>query len=641
MSTAEQEPMKRSAKPISSEDKTPLPPKQSKSVTTVAVYPFCPEGRSYRPRQHPALIQSGSKSPLRRPYRDRTPFELISELAKGNFNSDSASYEDDDALEDHSVPPSQRLSLRIAQSLTLAANYDHTFSVEQLAARDFVMIDAFLRHNTYDGFRDAIAEATYTPTPADLNYPPVKKYTVYLLVQAYKALHTAIQKSKSLITDLSTHSEYWKSEEKLAELYEDLLALLYNIQTHRNTLSDLIIQHVLIPIEDNKEFVDILAHYNITINYIKLICATATAETATGFLTLKKINSAIARLHNITLESSLPAESIDHNDIPTVEGMRAVTGGPVPISPTPLEPETKSIPKPAPASTSTQLHIRSSTSVTTTAHSSTPQHVTVSVAPNDSLSASVCSSSQDRRSTRTVRTVRAVAVSRSPSAHSDKRKQKPAKESPSPSSSCKQSPRRQEKQPTPDLVCHFCKATGAHFSAGCPNIKSLSDRAITAVSDGKCLHCLKKHSPRYCRRDTPCLSRSPSAHSDKRKQKPAKKSPSPSSSRKQSQEKQPTPDLVCHFCKATGAHFSAGCPNIKSLSDRAITAVSDGKCLYCLKAHSPGYCKRDIPCRLCDSTEHHPALCPYSHYIVRDIGPDVDKFFSAMYVIYENYHRHH
>ncbi|KAK6011960.1 hypothetical protein OSTOST_22901 [Ostertagia ostertagi] len=382
-----------------------------------------------------------------------TPMELISELAKGNFNSDSASYEDDDASEDRSVPPSQRLSLRIAQSLTLAANYDHTFSVEQLAARDL---------------------------------------------------------------------------------------------THRNTLSDLIIPHVLNPIEDNKEFVDILAHYNITINYIKLICATATAETATGFLTLKKINSAIARLHNITLESSLPAESIDLNDIPTIEDMHAVTGGPIPISPTPLEPETKSIPKSAPATASTELHIRSSTSVTTTAHSSTPQQVTVSVAPNDSLSASVCSSSQDRGSTRTVRTVRAVAV-----------------------------------------------------------------------------------------------SRSPSAHSDKRKQKPAKKSPSPSSSRKQSQEKQPTPDLVCHFCKATGAHFSAGCPNIKSLSDRAITAVSDGKCLYCLKAHSPGYCKRDIPCRLCDSTEHHPALCPYSHYIVRDIGPDVDKFFSAMYVIYENYHRHH
>ncbi|KAK6032502.1 hypothetical protein OSTOST_01313 [Ostertagia ostertagi] len=290
------------------------------------------------------------------------------------------------------------------------------------------MIDAFLRHNIYDGFRDAIAEAAYTPTPADLNYPPVKKRT---------KLHTATQKSKSLITDLSTHPEYWKSEEKLAELYEDLLSLLHNIQTQRNTMSDLIIPHVLNPIEDNKEFVDILAHYNVTINYIniKLICATATAEAATGFLTLKKIDSAIARLHNITLESSLPAESIDLNDIPTIEDTRA-----------------------------------------------------------------------DHRPTRTVRTVRAVAVSLSLSAHSDKRKQKPAKNSPSPSSSRRQSSQRQEKQPTPDLVCHFCKATGAHFSAGCPNIKSLSDRAITAVSDGKCLYCLKAHSPGYCRRDTPVVS---------------------------------------------------------------------------------------------------------------------------------------
>ncbi|PIO60480.1 hypothetical protein TELCIR_18022 [Teladorsagia circumcincta] len=321
----EQDPMKRSAKPISSDDKTqkPLPAKQSKSTSTVGIpsgqstkdtdllatilelqqTTHCiPEGRSYRPLQHPALIQSGSKSPPRRPSRDRTPLELISELAKGNYNPEDISYEDDDNSEDRSVPLSQRLSLRIAQSLTLAANYDHTFSVEQLATRDYVMIDAFLRHNIYDGYREAIAEAAYTPTPADLNYPPVKNH--YLYGTAYSIIY----------------------------FYYDYCAFLYSTAGNR------------------------------------FGCATTF---------------------------------------------------------------------------------------------------------------------------------------------------------------------------------------------------------------------------------TVCLN----------------------------------------------TFLFSGLQNDKD--DRAIAAVSDGKCLYCLKTHSPGYCRRDIPCRLCDSTEHHPALCPYSHYLVRDIGPDVNKFFGAMYVLYENHHRHH
>ncbi|VDO20895.1 unnamed protein product [Haemonchus placei] len=77
-----------------------------------------------------------------------------------------------------------------------------------------------------------------------------------------------------------------------------------------------------------------LCHFNVTLTYIKIVCMTATGETAAGFLTfltLKKIDSAIARFHNITLESSLPAESIDLSDIPTIEEIHVVTGVPVPI----------------------------------------------------------------------------------------------------------------------------------------------------------------------------------------------------------------------------------------------------------------------------------------------------------------------
>uniref|UniRef100_A0A7I4Z0L3 Nucleic-acid-binding protein from transposon X-element n=1 Tax=Haemonchus contortus TaxID=6289 RepID=A0A7I4Z0L3_HAECO len=290
--------------------------------------------------------------------------------------------------------------------------------------------------------------------------------------------------------------------------------------------------------EDNKELVDMLYHFNVTLSYIKVVCSTATGETATGFLTLKKINSAIARLHNITLESSLPAESIDLSDIPTIEEMHAATGGPVPVLPTPLEsPETstaQAVRRTTQKSTS-DLHIRSSTFITTTRRTNTPPHhkkITVSLSPRTSPTPS---SSSRNRGTRTVCAVRTVSSSRSPDRH-----------------------RRQRMSPSR----------------------------------------LQRPSP--------------------------------------PREPQP-PDLVCHFCH--GNHYSAGCTEVKSLTDRAIRAVSFGKCLYCLKAHSPGYCKRNIACRVCDSTEHHPALCPLSYFLIRDIGPDVSKFFGAMYVLYENYHR--
>ncbi|XGW03194.1 hypothetical protein V3C99_014862 [Haemonchus contortus] len=555
-----QKTMKRSASPAESDEKssTPLPAKHVKSPvgiqsgqssatdSLVAVLTALQNTNSspssqnsfYRARVHPRLTNSGASAQLHRPYRERTPLELISALAKGNYDPDYVSYADDDASQDGSLPPDERLSLRIAQSLTIAANFEHTFSVEQLATRDYVMIDAFLRHAIYFSFRDCIVDDATLPTPADLDYPPVKKYSIYLIVQAYKGLHAANQKSKSFVKELSEHVEYWKSEEKLAELYEQLLAILYNIQNHRNTLTDLLIPNVLNPIEDNKELVDMLSHFNVTLCYIKVVCTTATGETATGFLTLKKINSAIARLHNITLESSLPAESIDLSDIPTIEEMHAVTGGPVPVSPSPLEsPETstaQAVRRTTQKSTS-DLHIRSSTFVTTTRRTNTPPHhkkITVSLTPRTSPTPS---SSSRNRGTRTVRAVRTVSPSRSPDRH-----------------------RRQ------------------------------------------------RMSPSRLRRPSP------------------------------PREPQP-PHLVCHFCQ--GNHYSAGCTEVKSLTDRAIRAVSVGKCLYCLKAHSPGYCKRNIACRVCDSTEHHPALCPLSYFLIRDIGPDVSKFFGAMYVLYENYHR--
>ncbi|VDO20897.1 unnamed protein product [Haemonchus placei] len=48
------------------------------------------------------------------PRCDRTPLELIYALAKGSYDPEFVLYADEDASQDRSLPPAERLSLRIA-----------------------------------------------------------------------------------------------------------------------------------------------------------------------------------------------------------------------------------------------------------------------------------------------------------------------------------------------------------------------------------------------------------------------------------------------------------------------------------------------------------------------------------------------
>ncbi|KAK5976635.1 hypothetical protein GCK32_001207 [Trichostrongylus colubriformis] len=176
------------------------------------------------------------------------------------------------------------------------------------------------------------------PLEADLVYPSVRHYSICLIVQACKGLHAANEKLKDLTTSTAQKPDFWKSEEKLADILEDYAMLLYNIQTQKNTLTDLLMPHVLNPIEDNKEFVDILSHYAITLPGIQLLLATATAETATGFINLRRINSALARLYDTPSAPAVPdvdvipptqAPSISFVPVPTTTSLYFVTSSPL------------------------------------------------------------------------------------------------------------------------------------------------------------------------------------------------------------------------------------------------------------------------------------------------------------------------
>ncbi|VDO48439.1 unnamed protein product [Haemonchus placei] len=72
---------------------------------------------------YPRRVVPWKPAPPRHPSRFPAPQEIISE--------------------DRSLSSSERLSLQIAQSLTIAANFEDIFSLDQLAARDLVEVDAF------------------------------------------------------------------------------------------------------------------------------------------------------------------------------------------------------------------------------------------------------------------------------------------------------------------------------------------------------------------------------------------------------------------------------------------------------------------------------------------------------------------
>uniref|UniRef100_A0A7I4YZB1 CCHC-type domain-containing protein n=1 Tax=Haemonchus contortus TaxID=6289 RepID=A0A7I4YZB1_HAECO len=533
----------------------------------------------YRQMFHPQDMDPSQPDIARRPSRRPTPQELILEYSRGNFEIPDISSAHDDASQDRSLPPAERMSLRIAQSLTIAANADRTFSIDQLATRDLVMVDAFLRHSFYNIIRDAIVEETAMLTEADLDYPRGEQYPIYLLIQAFKGLHAANKKLQLLTNDLAKHPEYWRAADKPTQLFDEYLTLYYNVQNHRNTLMDLIVPQVLNPIEDTRRFVDILSYYSITLADIKLLCTTASAVTATTALNLKRINSAIARLHGIDiLQSSVQAPEIE--EIATV---RDTASSPVDLS--------------SSVTTSTQTTFKSSAASTQTGETS--------------------------RKPRLARTLSQIwRTSASPT--------------PVPSTSARTpSPEYSERSSSPRRSPHHHRA---------PVRLEEHHRQLSPESSGS-----RHYVPEHRRQPSPSFSESrqyvpqhrrspsPSSSGSRRSVLARRRQPSPSPSGTRQSVPVDRSHIRCCFCRQN--HYSADCNVVTELSDRALRAVNEGRCLICLHLHSPGFCRRDAECRFCASKKHHPAVCPRSLYVERDFDMDYNTFFKDMYDLYLDYYR--
>ncbi|XGW24723.1 hypothetical protein V3C99_006293, partial [Haemonchus contortus] len=334
---------------------------------------------------------------------------------------------------------------------------------------------------------------------------------------------------------------------------------------------DLIVPHVLNPIEDTRRFVDILSYYSITLADIKLLCTTASAVTATTTANLKRINSAIARLHGITshhlevIATPTPVPSTSART-PSPEYLERLERSPrrspqyhrVPVR---LEEHQRQL-SPRPGSRQSCRNIN------------------VSCRPDLLEVVSKCPIAAVRRRPvllRVASTCRNIAVSR-----------------------------------LPDLL---------EVVSTCP---------ITAVSRRPVL-LSRQYAPEHRRHPSPSSSGSRRSVLAHRRQ----PSPSPSGIR----QSVPVDRFHIRCCFCHQSHHSADCNVATELSDRALRAVNEGRCLICLYLHAPGFCRRDAKCRFCGAKNHHPAVCLRSLYVERDFDMDYSASFKDMYDLYVDYYR--
>ncbi|PIO69404.1 hypothetical protein TELCIR_08765, partial [Teladorsagia circumcincta] len=267
----------------------------------------------YRPLRHPCY--GNSSSTLYRPSRSPTVLELVYRYTRGHYSDEEISCLEDDRSQDISIPPQDRLPLRVTQALIQAVNFDRIFSIEHLANRDSFLIDAFLHHSFFSSIREQFVGEATIPSESALDYPPVRSYSLALIVNNFKGLHNSIERLRQFSTDLGNNPSWFQSVHILLDKHQELATLIYNVQSRRNSLADLIFPHVFNPIDDNRDFVDLLAQFHITHSNLTHLLASATTSTSFAYTYLQHIVNAIKYNLNISSEKF----SADEEELPTTK----------------------------------------------------------------------------------------------------------------------------------------------------------------------------------------------------------------------------------------------------------------------------------------------------------------------------------
>ncbi|EPB68004.1 hypothetical protein ANCCEY_12902, partial [Ancylostoma ceylanicum] len=262
-------------------------------------------------RQH--FFDAEGADPLNTPpclgYRALTPFEACSLYAQGKFEFLDVPVESDLRSHQHAVPLHARSALRLAQTLTVAANFDYTFSISHLSARDLMMIDAFLRDDIYTHLRDIIAGEAIAPTPASQTYPCIRDLPVLAVIQSLKGLHAATLKLTNFRMQLFTEVDQWQSPAKVIDALQHLATLLYNLDHHRAVLDMYITPQITALPEDIRNFADMLVAHHASPLSIAMFYNAATAELAHAYNLHENLTNRLRRLCCPEFQSSEPGVS--------------------------------------------------------------------------------------------------------------------------------------------------------------------------------------------------------------------------------------------------------------------------------------------------------------------------------------------
>ncbi|EYB85846.1 hypothetical protein Y032_0289g1494 [Ancylostoma ceylanicum] len=225
-----------------------------------------------------------------------TPFEACFLYAQRKFEFLDVPVEADLRSQRLAVPTHARAALRLAQTLTVAANLDYTFSIAHLSARDLMMIDAFLRDDIYVHLRDIIAGKASTPTLSAQPYPFIRNLPVLEVVQSLKGLHAATQKFAASRLEFFKKVDQWESPAKVIDALDHLATLLYNVD-HRRALLDMHItpQITALP-EDIRNFADTLDYHCASPLSIQLVYNAATAELTHAYNAHQALTDRLRRL---------------------------------------------------------------------------------------------------------------------------------------------------------------------------------------------------------------------------------------------------------------------------------------------------------------------------------------------------------
>ncbi|EYC24032.1 hypothetical protein Y032_0014g2278 [Ancylostoma ceylanicum] len=510
--------------------------------------------------------------------RVMTPFEACFLYAQGKYELLDVTVEKHFRSHQFATPPYVRSALRLAQTLTVVDNFDYTFNISHLSARDLMMIDAFLRDDIYTHLRDTVAGEATIPLPASQTYPCTRDLPIRAVILSLKDLHAATLKLTDFRMHLFKEVDQWQSPEKVLDALEHLAKLLHHLDHCRAALDMHITPHTTASPEGIRNFVNILAAHNASPLSIAILYNAATAELAHAYTVHQSLINRFRCLCSPERKSLEP----DSLTIPQTSQTNVWT----PATTVP------------PSSNHSLVHSTSTvvTAIQTSHSASSTPSALADATPNSAQPALADTSFKTLASLRSA-TLRPSAPAAAVLTNTIST---PAANTPPNASDCDTRPRDKHPDSFKDVqsVTHRfsrnapAKSAKPHYRKELTS-QSTTKRVVEGLSDSSFF-------------SQPASALSPFMNYLNRP---------------------PEESSLCKFCSED--HSTLYCEVVKSLTDRCRIIADAGRCIKCLMHHPQDLCRyRKIACYHCKQIGHHNSLCKNNKRVINDVTGDLDALYK-------------